>query len=305
MSRIYNEVRNLRIAISNIESAQYKLSNERREAVKTVQGDIRSLFQNLPAGLRHLSHASLAAEGNRYLLIDLDGPQGGIVNGARTRFTLIDICKSLAGLAAWDVARDEFLGEVNEFSFRDSTFWPDWMIYSNHPQKRKVWTDGVFHSDVKSTSFRKILLPISGPALAHPAFARLADYARSVIERKDANMEHLRGFDAMFDAYDAQIEEIERKAQSFALTEGQDPEVLTAQNEELAGLIRTMDWTYDMADRPNRAYAEQERRIRALLSALPVDDAVVVFVQNAGTDWVKAPYYLQGHPEVKQMKAAA
>jgi hypothetical protein len=305
MSRIYNEVRNLRVAISNIESAQYKLSNERREVVKSVQADIRSLFHNLPSGLRHLSHASLAAEGNRYLLIDLDGPEGGIVNGARTRFTLIDICKSLAGLAAWDIARDEFLGEVNEFSFRDSTFWPDWMVYSNHPQKRKVWTDGVFHSDVKSTFFRKILLPVSGPALAHPAFARLADYARSVIERKDANMEHLRSFDAQFDAFDTQIEEIERKAQTFALTEGQDAEVLSARNSELAELIRTMDWTYDMADRPNRAYAEQERRIRSLLSALPVDDAVVVFVQNAGANWVKAPYYLQGHREVTQMKVAA
>ena len=66
-----------------------------------------------------------------------------------------------------------------------------------------------------------------------------------------------------------------------------------------------MDWTYDMADRPNRAYAEQERRIRSLLSALPVDDAVVLFVHNAGANWTKAPYYLQWHPEVKQMKAAA
>jgi hypothetical protein len=235
----------------------------------------------------------------------LDGPEGGIVNGARTRFTLIDICPSLAGLAAWDVARDEFLGEVNEFSFRDSTFWPDWMVYSNHPQKRKVWTDGVFHADVKDSYFGKILLPVSGPALTHPAFARLADYARSVIERKDANMEHLRAFDAKFDAYDAQIEEIERKAEAFARTEGQDPEVLTAQNGELAGLIRTMDWTYDMADHPNRAYAEQERRIRSLLLALPVDDAVVLFVHNAGANWTKAPYYLHWHPEVKQMKAAA
>jgi hypothetical protein len=143
---------------------------------------------------------------------------------------------SLAGLAAWDVARDEFLGEVNEFSFRDSTFWPDWMVYSNHPQKRKVWTDGVFHADVKDSYFGKILLPVSGPALTHPAFARLANYARSVIERKDANMEHLRAVDAKFDAYDAQIEEIERKAEAFARTEGQDPEVLTAQNGELAGL---------------------------------------------------------------------
>ena len=53
-----------------------------------------------------------------------------------------------------------------------------------------------------------------------------------------------------------------------------------------------MDWDYDMADRPNRAYAEQERRIRSLLSALPVDDAVVVFVRNAGANWTKAPYYL-------------
>jgi hypothetical protein len=305
MSRIYNEIRGQRVAISEIGTAQYNLSKERRDARTTVQNDIRALFQNLPMGLRHLTHAFLAAEGNRYLLIDLDGLEGGIVNGARTRFTLIDICPSLAGLAAWDVARDEFLGEVNEFSFRDSTFWPDWMVYSNHPQKRKVWTDGVFHADVKDSYFGKILLPVSGPALTHPAFARLADYARSVIERKDANMGHLRAFDAKFDAYDAQIEEIERKAEAFARTEGQDPEVLTAQNGELAGLIRTMDWDYDMADRPNRAYAEQERRIRSLLSALPVDDAVVLFVHNAGANWTKAPYYLQWHPEVKQMKAAA
>ena len=148
MSRIFNEVRNLRIAISAIGSAQYQLSQKRQDALKAVQTDIIALFTNLPRGLRHLSHASLAAEGNRYLLVDLDGPEGGIVNGARTRCSLIDICKSLAGLAAWDIARDEFLGEVNEFSFRDSSFWPDWMIYSNHPQKRKVWTDGVFHSDV-------------------------------------------------------------------------------------------------------------------------------------------------------------
>ncbi|WP_114944439.1 hypothetical protein [Microvirga calopogonii] len=305
MSRIFNEIRGQRFAISEIGTAQYRLSQVRSEARKTVQEDIRALFKNLPRGLRHLTHSFLAAEGNRYLLIDLEGPEGGIVNGARTRFTLIDICRSIAGLAAWDVARDEFLGEVNEFSFRDSTVWPDWMVYSNHPQKRKVWTDGVFHADVRSTYFGKILLPVSGPALTHPAFARLADYAKSVIERKDANMEHLRGFDPQFDAYDAQIEEIERKAEAFARTEGQDPEVLTAQNDELAGLIRTMDWTYDMADRPNRAYAEQERRIRSLLSALPVDDAVVLFVHNAGANWTKAPYYLQWHPEVKQMKAAA
>ena len=56
---------------------------------------------------------------------------------------------------------------------------------------------------MKDSYFGKILLPVSGPALAHPAFARLADYARSVIEREDANMEHVRAFDAKFDAYDA------------------------------------------------------------------------------------------------------
>jgi hypothetical protein len=68
-------------------------------------------------------------------------------------------------------------------------------------------------------------------------------------------MERLREFDAKFDAFDDQIEEIERKAEAFARTEGKDPEVLTAQNDELSILIRTMDWIYHMADRPNRAYA--------------------------------------------------
>ena len=118
-------------------------------------------------------------------------------------------------------------------------------------------------------------------------------------------MEHLRGFNVKFDAYDAEIAEIDWKAEIFARTEVQDPEVLSARNGELAELIQTMAWTYHIADRPNRAYAEQERRIRSLLSALPVDDAVVVFIQNAGANWVKAPYYLQGHLEVKQIKVAA
>ena len=66
-----------------------------------------------------------------------------------------------------------------------------------------------------------------------------------------------------------------------------------------------MDWDYDMADRPNRAYADQERRIRSLLSALPLDDAVVLFVDNAGAHWMKAPYHLRWHPQVQQVKAAA
>lgn len=118
-------------------------------------------------------------------------------------------------------------------------------------------------------------------------------------------MEHLHGFDAKFDAYDAEIAEIDWKAEIFARTEDHDPEVLSAPNGEVAELIQTMDWTYHMADRPNRVYAEQERQIRSLLSALPVAHAIVVCIQNAGANWVKAPYDLQGHLEVKQIKVAA
>ncbi|UVF22484.1 hypothetical protein HPT29_025365 (plasmid) [Microvirga terrae] len=144
--------------------------------------------------------------------------------------------------------------------------------YSPNPERDAAYTGLVFASPYKGESLTRYswVLPMSGPALQHPAFKRLAHLADVI--RNGGIKEAV-----------AQYQPREWDA-------------------DLVRLMETMDWTFDEADRPKSESYDQRREITRRLHALPLEVAIA-FLHVAGRSWSYAYHLLRNHPD--SVKAAA
>jgi hypothetical protein len=145
------------------------------------------------------------------------------------------------------------------------------------------------------------VLPLSGPALRHPAFQRQADFALDALANKVFALNVILKLDRENDEIKKQTEDqqaIVTTAIAAAAAAFPPQEWDTA----LVKLVRSMDWTFDYADRPVVRYYDQRTQIKLALCALPLEVAVG-FLGLAGCEWQYPLGLLHNHPE--RLKLAA
>lgn len=300
MSRLYIALAQMIERSRKIRNEQGALSNHRDRASRIAAQAIQGLFRNLPRGLSQFSPEWLGHPETTYLRIDLRGPEGNITNHQKLTLTRIGFVERDGERFAVDLDRNVDLGLVNAHSFRQD--WlnePDWMKYNNHPQYRRVWKDLHFHDHDRPSD---ALLVLTGPMLAHKAIAKMAQFAASVRAGGQAETAPLNAFDREQAKFRQTQDEIEAAALKAAAIYP-DLAGLASQHPALVRDLKSMDWSYDQADRPSRASGDQETRIRAGLAELSLDDAAALFVANNTIYWQHLLSYLQRHPELLRIAA--
>lgn len=300
MPGVYESITGLRADHYKLRDRQYAISREREDAARGVYEAVRGLFRNLPRGLEQFSDAWLGHPETTYLHLHVSGPQGNITYQQQLTLTRIGFVERDGERFAVDLDRGTDLGLVNAFSFRRN--WsaePDWMKYSNHPDHRRVWQKLTFCTNDRPGD---TLLVLTGPLLVHPAIAAMARFAASVLAGGQAEIAPLNRLDRQQAKLRADEEAI--KEQVLAAADGYAGLAdLQAREGDLARLIRSMDWTFDEADRPSPRGYEQRTAILAGLHRLAIDDAAALFVANNRIYWSYIGSYFQHHPALKPLAA--
>jgi len=172
-----------------------------------------------------------------------------------------------------------------------------------NPIRDTAYISLVFASPDKGKSLTRYswALPMSGPALQHPAFKRLAHLADVIRNRGINEINKLRFVD---DADQKLVEDIAREQAIIdGVIEGAVSQYQPREwDADLVRLMETMDWTFDTADRPKSEFYDQRREITRRLHALPLEVAIA-FLHVAGHSWSYAYHLLRNHPD--SVKAAA
>ena len=300
MRGLYATITRLRDEKGKIESQQYAISRERDTAVRPVYAAIRDLFRNLPQGLQHFSADWLGHPETTYLHIQVSGPQGNITYHQQLTLTRIGFVERDGERFAVDLDTGTDLGLVNAFSFRAN--WsaePDWMKYNNHPDYRRVWQKLPLCANDRSGD---TLLVLTGPLLVHPAIARMAKFAASVLAGGQAETAPLNRIDREQAKLRAAVEAIRERVYD-AVDKHVGLVDLQTREAELARLIHSMDWTFQEADRPDARSYDQRDRILAGLHRLDLDEATALFIANNRIYWTYLGSYFQHHPALKKMAA--
>ena len=141
-----------------------------------------------------------------------------------------------------------------------------------------------------------LIIPLSCPALDNHHTPRAVKAAWDAFAAKNYG-EILRIEDALDDLI------LKSGAIEAGITLLGETGVDTAGRETLIGHLRSMDWSYDYADRPSRLMAEQEREIRVLLNDTPIEMATVLLVRHVGGYFQYIRSYLATHPELMAQAA--
>ena len=283
----------LRDAKRQIESEKYALQNERYALSWIVEQELLALHNNTT--IADFSDFLLIADGARYLVVELGTPYAHD-RKVRKMLTLVEIRVNGVDIAAFDVDTDERIGAVNQWTFHPSTSEPDWMRYSNNGPNR-AWR--VHHLCER-------LLTVSGPAVSrHPFAQKLSLHAQNLMDGHPA-MARMRPIDFRLTGLMAEYETIDLNANALPRAFlGDRLDVLMKNNAELAAMIRSMDMDYDYADRISDRSRCQAFSIGAQLDALPLDDALALFVANEPIYWTYAMRYTLNHPQRPQQQKAA
>ncbi len=158
---LYADAIAARSIISENGSKAYNLDRRRDRLVFELIEPYRDFYRSHPLGYLHFTQDILATVGARYLRIDTKGPNGYTAYGARLSMQIIEIRKDEDGLYAADPASDTVIARITDESFNISLRPVD------------AWRG--FRSSFET------LLPIDGPLLSHPACARLAALASSIL----------------------------------------------------------------------------------------------------------------------------
>jgi len=288
-------------AMSRLESARHTLSLSRHELVRMCREAIAPFFNNVPSGVMALNEAYLTAPDATYLIVDLDGDRtSGLSRLKLTKvgFTMVDGVRQ-----AYNLETGHLLGEMNRLAVTRRQDWKNEDWYSPNATRDAAYTGLVFASPYKGESLTRYswALPLTGPALRHAAFQRMANLAHAILRGDISEIKKLRYVD------DADQKLVDDLAREQAIIDGVIEEAAAQYqpNEwdaELVQLMETMDWTFDYADRPNSAFYDQRHQIERRLHALPLEVAIA-FLHVAGHMWSYAYHLLRKHPEA--MKAAA
>lgn len=289
--------------LRQLETRSYELGDKRRQAVLDSRPLLNELFENTPNGVMGLNTRTLLHPEATYLVIDLAHGNYGCIRDGRVRLTRVGFQQVDGATKAVDLTSGEVLGEMNLIATTPYRQWQHDYCYSNNPLREAAYTTFAFGSPSPQDTLPRStwVLPLSGPALTHPAFQRQADFALEVLANKVMALNILLKLDREHAAIEKDHEaqqEIVAKIVAAAAAEFTP----TEWDAELVKLIKSMDWTFDEADRPQIRFYDQRREIERRLCALPLDVAVG-FLSLAGRDWQYALRLLYTHPE--RMAAAA
>jgi hypothetical protein len=287
--------------LSHLETRRYHLGQARHELVRMARELIGPYFANVPNGVMCLSKEFLVHDEATYLVVGLTDAASYV----RDRLILTRIgFKTVDGVRqACNLDTGELLGEMNRLAVTARRSWrnDDW--YSPNLLREAAYTGLVFGSPDRNETLNRYtyVLPLTGPALMHPAFQRLASLASAILSGRVSEIRKLRAVDAELDEVDAG--KAEQEAIIAAVIEEAVAEYQPREwDPELVRLMETMDWTFDYADWPNSAFYDQRRQIERRLHALPLEVAIA-FLHVAGHSWRYAYHLLRNHPET--VKAAA
>jgi len=262
----------LRSDSSKLGSALYRLSNERHTAAKAAQDQIRPAFKNARVGLRQATLQALSGPDVRLVSIDLRGPNGGMVNGARLVIRVLRI--EMNGTPEARIVADDGadLGALTQDSL---TEWP-----RRSNDRKDLWTD--LSWDMPSAPVTgRVILPLAGAMLMqHGTFRAMAQVAKQIVSGGSPEIERLRAIDGEVEGLLAVQEELARTALLIA-TAGFDLEELRTRHAAIHRMMKSHDWTYDYADRPSRQSGEHYDQMLQALAVIPEDEALALWQADA------------------------
>lgn len=247
----------------------YDLSEERRAMERLAAGQISRLFAPVPKGLRQTTLDALSSPDSRFLLVDLRGRDGGVVNGSRLSLRTLRVEIRAEGPAA--VFEDD--GSVDGFlrvhpadgSFAHRSGDVEWSSLAHR-------SPGMNHTSA--------LLPLDGPAMNHPAFVAMAAWADAALAGDNSVLAQIASIDARVRAA-VQAREAAAAAMRSVALEGFDEDELDVRHAGIVALMRGHDWTWHYADAFLGASARREEEIGEALLGIPEEEALALWHLHA------------------------
>lgn len=283
LQNAYSRIQTALTAIRKLDGDRYELGQKRYAAVRSASDALGRLFDNAPDGLMQLTPAALVDPEASYLVVELADARYDGRHYGRVSLTRVGV-RHLGEPMAIDLTTGEALGKLNRMSLTPSRRWSEVGISSHGPQRAGTYLDLNFGCPDRSLLGRtKFAFPMSGPAIAHPAFRRQVEYALDILHNQAMSIQIVRKLDRKLAENEAARAAQQKVVADIvsAASASFDPEKV---DSELASLIRRMDWSFDEADRPDRQYYDVRRQIGAKLNSLPVDTAIA-FIRGAGPYW--------------------
>lgn len=286
-----------RDVLRQIDTRRYEAGQKRWQAVLDARAAIGALFVNTPNGVMGLSTKTLLHPEATYLVIDLENGRYGSAAHERVRLTRVGFQETDGVKWAMDLTTGETLGQMNVVATTPYRLWQHDFSYSNNPLREAAYTGIVWGSPSPEDTLARSrwVLPLSGPALRHPAFQRQAEFAFAILANEVMALNILLKIDRENDQLQAEAKEQQAiVAKAVATAAEQFPPA--EWDASLVQLIKSMDWTFDYADRPESRFYDHRSRIQNALCALPLEVAVA-FIGLAGCEWKYPLQLLRRHPE--------
>ena len=180
------------------ETARSHLGKGRFHAMMEAIEVIKPLFANAPHGVMGLTPAFITAPVASYLIIDVAAGTGNSLHFGELTLATVDLVTIGGELFARNVGDGTILGAMNEVATTRYTARPDAWLDHAHPLRQSAYEGLVYASPAKGCGLlqTRFALALTGPALRHPAFQRMAAFAKSILAGEQPELEVLKGFDA-------------------------------------------------------------------------------------------------------------
>jgi len=240
----------------------YELSEERR----TFRHGVIESFKSLGKGFYGvLTHEFIAVAGQQFLLIDLDGSEGGISNRSRVVVDHFELQLADGELRAINLRTNQdhgkFVPGKPDFYYPPKGDWCEPYLYASGPLG-------------EGSRGYKILIPLNGRPLEHARYRKQAEFGRQVL--CGTHLISLRNSDAQMDLYADQRESLRQQVKSVA-SSGMNLEELVTKHEPLISLLKRHDWSFHYSDMHIPHSWDMEHKILAEISKLPTDEALAVW----------------------------
>lgn len=273
-------------AYRNMDSMRYTAREDMLMKRATFMQRFDMLFANLPGRLAQFMPERLFVEGMMFLYINLAKELGNAYDSNEvTEMTLIVINKVDGELVGLDASGKRYaLGSPAD----------DWTTSHNR--------DATLRDLMKNANMWKwkaLFLPLRVPeTLKHHTILQNLVSAANRIAGDDNN--ELAAYTTSQHVYRLADEQTGLAYKQLgAFCEGLAQPL--AVSEELIREIKTMDWSFDYADRPSSASYDQKRRILKGLASMTIDDAAAVIGKYSRGNTL-ALNYLMNHPDYPRIK---
>ena len=246
------------------------------------------LFQNLPGRLAQFQPEKLFVEGMMFLYINLAKELGTAYRSNEvTEMSIIVINNENGVLAGFD---------ENGTRYEIGSPADDWTTSHN---RATTLTDLVRNANL--WRWKALFLPLRVPTglKQHTILEKLVSAANRIAADDDNDFAVYTTKQHVFRLADEQARLAYDAIGAFC----QDLAEPVCVGEALLSDIRTMDWSFDYADRPSSASHDQKARILKGLSMMTIDDAAAVIGKNSKGNTM-AIGYLMHHPDYPRIRPA-